>query len=92
MDFHREQYRFVQPAMERDWKTDPFDMASIDGYLYGRGTSDNKVRFFSSAMLEADLAHVDTQPPCWFAKAVMRRPICGVVLVCQSCHDIFASY
>ena len=29
--------------MERDWKTDPFDMASIDGYLYGRGTSDNKV-------------------------------------------------
>ena len=33
----------LQPAMERDWKTDPFDMASIDGYLYGRGTSDNKV-------------------------------------------------
>ena len=33
----------VQPAMERDWRTDPFDMASIDGYLYGRGTSDNKV-------------------------------------------------
>ena len=33
----------VQPAMERDWRTDPFDMASVDGYLYGRGTSDNKV-------------------------------------------------
>jgi len=32
----------IQPAMERDWKTDPFQVHSIDGYLYGRGTSDNK--------------------------------------------------
>lgn len=32
----------IQPAMERDWKTDPFHLNSIDGYLYGRGTSDNK--------------------------------------------------
>lgn len=32
----------IQPAMERDWKTDPFKLNSIDGYLYGRGTSDNK--------------------------------------------------
>ena len=34
----------VQPAMERDWHTDPFELASVDCYLYGRGTSDNKVR------------------------------------------------
>ena len=34
----------VQPAMERDWRTDPFELNSVDGYLYGRGTSDNKVR------------------------------------------------
>ena len=33
----------MQPAMERDWKTDPFQLASMDGYMYGRGTSDNKV-------------------------------------------------
>lgn len=33
----------VQPAMEREWATDPFEIAAIDGYLYGRGTSDNKV-------------------------------------------------
>lgn len=33
----------VQPAMERDWRTDPFELNSVDGYLYGRGTSDNKV-------------------------------------------------
>ena len=34
----------VQPAMEREWASDPFELAAIDGYLYGRGTSDNKVR------------------------------------------------
>ena len=33
----------VQPAMEREWVTDPFEMNAIDGYYYGRGTSDNKV-------------------------------------------------
>jgi len=32
----------VQPAMEREWMTDPFSLTSVDGYLYGRGTSDNK--------------------------------------------------
>ncbi|CAL8463359.1 g2893 [Coccomyxa elongata] len=32
----------VQPAMEREWATDPFEVAAIDGYFYGRGTSDNK--------------------------------------------------
>ena len=33
----------VQPAHEREWKTDPFQVHSKDGYFYGRGTSDNKV-------------------------------------------------
>lgn len=37
----------VQPAMEREWATDPFEIAAIDGYLYGRGTSDNKVTHHS---------------------------------------------
>ncbi|KAK9815459.1 hypothetical protein WJX72_003974 [[Myrmecia] bisecta] len=32
----------VQPAMEREWLTDPFEMNAIDGYFYGRGVSDNK--------------------------------------------------
>ena len=34
----------VQPAMEREWATDPFQVHAEDGYFYGRGTSDNKVR------------------------------------------------
>ncbi len=39
----------VQPAMEREWTTDPFEMNAIDGYYYGRGTSDNKVSTSSSS-------------------------------------------
>lgn len=34
----------VQPACEDNWMTNPFEVASVDGYLYGRGTSDNKAR------------------------------------------------
>jgi acetylornithine deacetylase/succinyl-diaminopimelate desuccinylase-like protein len=32
----------VQPAEEPDWRTAPFQMCAVDGYLCGRGTSDNK--------------------------------------------------
>jgi acetylornithine deacetylase/succinyl-diaminopimelate desuccinylase-like protein len=32
----------LQPAEEPDWKTNPFEMTAVDGYLCGRGTSDNK--------------------------------------------------
>lgn len=32
----------MQPAEEPDWATSPFDMCAVDGYLCGRGTSDNK--------------------------------------------------
>eukprot|EP00878_Enallax_costatus_P021135 GHUV01022368.1.p1 GENE.GHUV01022368.1~~GHUV01022368.1.p1 ORF type:complete len:715 (+),score=178.90 GHUV01022368.1:262-2145(+) len=32
----------VQPAEEPDWQTNPFEMCAVDGYLCGRGTSDNK--------------------------------------------------
>lgn len=30
------------PATERAWKSDPFAMAALNGYLYGRGVTDNK--------------------------------------------------
>jgi acetylornithine deacetylase/succinyl-diaminopimelate desuccinylase-like protein len=32
----------VQPAMEEGWATDPFTLHSQDGWLCGRGTTDNK--------------------------------------------------
>eukprot|EP00127_Corallochytrium_limacisporum_P004720 Clim_evm74s172 gene=Clim_evmTU74s172 len=36
----------VQPANSRagatQWRTDPFELRGIDGYLYGRGVTDNK--------------------------------------------------
>ncbi len=32
----------VQPAMEPEWVTNPFEVASVDGHYYGRGVSDNK--------------------------------------------------
>lgn len=32
----------VQPAEEPDWRTSPFELCAVDGYLCGRGTSDNK--------------------------------------------------
>ncbi|KAL4857151.1 Cys-Gly metallodipeptidase DUG1 [Chlorella vulgaris] len=32
----------VQPAMEDSWRHDPFTLHSEDGWLYGRGTTDNK--------------------------------------------------
>jgi hypothetical protein len=34
----------VQPAQEPDWRTNPFELNAVNEYLYGRGTSDNKVR------------------------------------------------
>ena len=32
----------VVPATERAWKSDPFGMVALNGYLYGRGVTDNK--------------------------------------------------
>lgn len=34
----------VQPATEQDWISDPWELSGRNGYLYGRGIADNKVR------------------------------------------------
>lgn len=39
----------------RKWIIDPFDMQGIDGYLYGRGTSDNKGPILAALYAVADL-------------------------------------
>lgn len=58
----------VQPAMEREWATDPFEIAAIDGYLYGRGTSDNKVWEPSHRILASNITgafpYVEGARPC----------------------------
>lgn len=38
-----------------NWKTDPFDLQGIDGYLYGRGVSDNKGPVLAALFAVADL-------------------------------------
>ena len=40
---------------QEKWKTHPFDMQGIDGYLYGRGTSDNKGPILAALYAVADL-------------------------------------
>ena len=35
-------HSLLQPANEDGWIADPFTMHSEDGWLYGRGTTDNK--------------------------------------------------
>ena len=42
----------VVPAKREDWSTDPFKLVEKDGYLYGRGTSDDK---FMAAAFVANL-------------------------------------
>ena len=58
----------VQPAMEREWTTDPFEMNAIDGYYYGRGTSDNKVSLLDLGM----------HPACMYA-APQQKILVGVL-------------
>lgn len=38
------------------WKTDPFQLTSINGFLYGRGVSDNKGPVLAALYAAADLA------------------------------------
>ncbi|KAI5294887.1 hypothetical protein KEM52_002946 [Ascosphaera acerosa] len=48
---------FVAEAdKKRRWKTDPFVLASFDGFLYGRGVSDNKGPVLAALYAAADLA------------------------------------
>ncbi|PYH91075.1 Zn-dependent exopeptidase [Aspergillus ellipticus CBS 707.79] len=43
-------------ANQAKWKTDPYQLTSIDGFLYGRGVSDNKGPILAALYAAADLA------------------------------------
>lgn len=45
----------VQPAAEDDWETDPWELSGRNGYLYGRGVSDNKGPILAVACAAATL-------------------------------------
>ncbi|MFN2329161.1 MAG: M20/M25/M40 family metallo-hydrolase [Chromatocurvus sp.] len=45
----------VVDAIPENWETDPFSPTTIDGYLYGRGTQDNK---FGVALLVSTFANL----------------------------------
>lgn len=34
-----------------EWLQDPFKLSGLNGYIYGRGTSDNKVKLISISSL-----------------------------------------
>jgi di- and tripeptidase len=43
-------------ANRQKWNTDPFQLTSIDGFLYGRGVTDNKGPVLAALYAAADLA------------------------------------
>lgn len=45
----------TQPADEDDWTSEPFELAGKNGYLYGRGVSDNKGPIMAVACAAASL-------------------------------------
>lgn len=42
-------------APARDWQTDPFNLTGRNGYLYGRGATDNKGPIIAVACAAAEL-------------------------------------
>jgi di- and tripeptidase len=45
----------VQPAAKKKWSYPPWDMTGADGYLYGRGVSDNKGPILATVFAVASL-------------------------------------
>ena len=58
----------VQPALEPDWSTPPWELSSVNGYLYGRGATDNKgpilAMVFALKELVDDCAASGEKLPC----------------------------
>lgn len=45
----------VQPVVKKNWVTPPFALTGSNGYLYGRGASDNKGPIIATILAAADL-------------------------------------
>ena len=72
----------VQPAMEREWATNPFEIAAIDGYLYGRGTSDNKARSPTTALTDIAIlpSNCELHAPWVCRTKSASRPIASMLI------------
>ncbi|KAL3479957.1 hypothetical protein BJX99DRAFT_255115 [Aspergillus californicus] len=49
-------------ANRQKWKTDPYQLTSMDGFLYGRGVTDNKGPVLAALYAAADLARQKALP------------------------------
>eukprot|EP01134_Creolimax_fragrantissima_P007853 CFRG7853T1 len=52
----------VQPAKNESWKSDPWVATSIDGYIYGRGTTDAKGPILATIFAVKDLVDENSLP------------------------------
>ncbi|GHF36917.1 acetylornithine deacetylase [Seohaeicola zhoushanensis] len=57
----------VVPVAEQDWSSDPFQMRSEAGLLYGRGTCDMKGFIAAAVVMAQDYAQLDLKRPLHFA-------------------------
>ena len=76
----------VQPAMEREWRTDPFEVTAVNGYLYGRGTSDNKVLSASCRGGYACMSACSSRP-CMAERHGVQGPILGFVYAVKEMQE-----
>jgi hypothetical protein len=76
----------VQPAMEREWRTDPFEVTAVNGYLYGRGTSDNKV-LSASCWAGGVCMSACSSRPCVADRHGVQGPILGFVYAVKEMQE-----
>lgn len=81
----------VIPAPTEGWHSDPFTLTGRNGYLYGRGATDNKGPIIAVACAAADLLSrralevdlvflVEGEEECGskgFKEAVQKHKVCG---------------
>lgn len=93
----------VQPAAEEPWETNPWELSGRNGYLYGRGVSDNKGPILAVACaasslrarreLDVDVVLVvegeEEAGSRGFASCIRRHKVC-LLLSCYFPHHAYS--
>jgi acetylornithine deacetylase/succinyl-diaminopimelate desuccinylase-like protein len=82
----------VQPALKEDgWNTDPFTVIEKDGYLYGRGTSDDKGPIVVVYQTIKELQLKETLPVnvCWLYEGEEESGSGGFIETVSKDHSFF---